>query len=249
MTDFDIFENDIVIFKKKNKIKDEDIIICRIDNSLIIKPIRETNEFFTFNSGNVKIKRKKMNVEIVGSVIDVIKINEERGREDKEKKEYALPLNKVLHGSAESVLKSFPSNSVDMVVTSPPYDSIREYNGFHFDLHKIGKEIYRVLKDGGVAVMVIQDQTKNFGKTLTSFKTVIDWCDNVGFKLFECNIYKKYGAEGAWWNKRFRVDHEYLPIFLKGDRPAFFEKESIKIPSKHGGKNNDWRGYETDQRC
>ena len=236
MTDFNIFENDLVIFKKKKNIRDEDIIICRIENSLIIKPIRETNDFFTFNSGDVKIKRKKENVKILGSVIDIIKINEKREGGDKKKVNDVLPLNKVLHGSAENILKSFPSNSVDIIMTSPPYDSIREYNGFQFDLHRIGKEVYRVLKDGGVAVVVIQDQTKNFGKTLTSFKTIIDWCDTIGFKLFECNVYKKYGAEGAWWNKRFRVDHEYLPIFLKGERPAFFDKEGIKIPSKHGGK-------------
>jgi site-specific DNA-methyltransferase (adenine-specific) len=84
--------------------------------------------------------------------------------------------------------------------------------------------------------MVIQDSTKNFGKSLTSFRTILDWCDNIGFKLFECCIYHKQGAEGAWWNKRFRVDHEYMPIFLKGDRPQYFNKEPLKIPSKHGGK-------------
>ncbi len=84
--------------------------------------------------------------------------------------------------------------------------------------------------------MVIQDQTKNFGKSLTSFRTIVDWCDSFGFKLFETVIYRKYGAEGAWWNKRFRVDHEYIPIFLKGERPRYFNKEHLKIPSKHGGK-------------
>ena len=144
--------------------------------------------------------------------------------------------NDVLCGQAEVVLKKFPADSVDIVVTSPPYDNIRDYNGFNLDLRSIGEELFRVLKDGGVVVMVIQDQTKNFGKSLTSFKTIIDWCDNVGFKLFETVIYKKYGAEGAWWNKRFRVDHEYIPIFLKGERPMFFYKEGLKIPSKHAGK-------------
>ena len=84
--------------------------------------------------------------------------------------------------------------------------------------------------------MVLQDQTVNFGKTLTTFRTMLDWCDRIGFKLFECAIYRKYGAEGAWWNKRFRVDHEYMPIFLKGERPQHFNKEPLKIPSKHGGK-------------
>jgi len=148
----------------------------------------------------------------------------------------ALPLDKIICGDTVEVMKKFPPNSVDIVVTSPPYDSVRDYKGFSLDLHASGKEIYRVLKNGGVAAMVIQDQTKNFGKSLTSFRTIIDWCDSFGFKLFETVIYRKYGAEGAWWNKRFRVDHEYIPIFLKGDRPQYFDKEHLKIPSKHGGK-------------
>jgi site-specific DNA-methyltransferase (adenine-specific) len=135
------------------------------------------------------------------------------------------------------LLKLVPADSVDLVVTSPPYDNVRDYIGnLNFDLHKTGEEIFRVLKDGGIAVMVIQDQTKNFGKSLTSFKTIIDWCDNIGFKLFETVIYRKHGSEGAWWTKRFRVDHEYMPIFLKGDRPNYFNKEPLKVPSKHGGK-------------
>lgn len=133
-------------------------------------------------------------------------------------------------------MKQLPDNSIDLVVTSPPYDEIRKYNEFSYDLHSAGKEIYRILKKGGIAIMVIQDQTKNFGKTLTSFRTIIDWCDNIGFKLFECIIYRKYGPEGAWWKLRFRVDHEYMPIFLKGERPQYFNKEPLKIFSKHGGK-------------
>ena len=146
-------------------------------------------------------------------------------------------LNNVYCGDCVELMKEVPDNSVDIVVTSPPYDQLRDYNGKPpFDLHKTGKEIFRILKNGGIAVMVIQDQTKNFGKSLTSFKTIIDWCDNIGFKLFETVIYRKHGSEGAWWTKRFRVDHEYMPIFLKGERPQYFNKENLKIPSKHGGK-------------
>lgn len=84
--------------------------------------------------------------------------------------------------------------------------------------------------------MVMQDQTRDFGKTLTTFKTIIDWCENIGFKLFECVIYRKNGPEGAWWKNRFRVDHEYMPIFLKGKKPQYFDKEPIKVRSKHGGE-------------
>ena len=236
MVDFDIFQGDYIIFKKKQKISDGDVVICKIDNSFVLKPFKETEKFITLNSGDVKIKRKKEDVKLLGTIIDKISSGDRNKKIEKNNLKKALPINKVICGRAEEVLKTFPSKSVDIVITSPPYDSIRDYKGFQLNLSAMGKQIHRVLKEGGVAVMVIQDQTKKFGKTLTSFKTIIDWCDNAGFKLFECNIYKKYGAEGAWWNKRFRVDHEYLPIFLKGERPLFFDKESIKIPSKHGGK-------------
>ncbi len=144
--------------------------------------------------------------------------------------------NKIIKGDCVTLMKKLPDNCIDMVVTSPPYDAIRTYEGFSFNLHETGEQLFRVLKEGGIAAMVIQDQTKNFGKSLTSFRTIVDWCDNIGFKLFECVIYRKHGTEGAWWKTRFRVDHEYIPLFLKGKRPQYFDKEPLKIPSKHGGK-------------
>jgi len=85
--------------------------------------------------------------------------------------------NKVICGDCVELMKKIPDNSIDLVVTSPPYDQLRDYKeNPPFDLHETGKEIFRILKEGGIAVMVIQDQTKNFGKSLTSFKTIIDWC-------------------------------------------------------------------------
>ncbi|MCL2743438.1 MAG: site-specific DNA-methyltransferase, partial [Planctomycetaceae bacterium] len=146
-------------------------------------------------------------------------------------------LNTITCGDCTELLLQVPDKSVDLVITSPPYDAIRDYKGKpEFDLHATGQQLFRILKDGGIAAVVIQDQTKNFGKSLTSFRMALDWCDSIGFKLFECLIYRKLGAEGAWWNKRFRVDHEYMMVFLKGDRPRYFDKEPLKIPSKHGGK-------------
>jgi len=145
-------------------------------------------------------------------------------------------INKIICGNSVDVLKNYDDNFFDLTVFSPPYDNLRDYNGYEFDMNKLGQELFRVTKEGGIVVMVIQDQTIDGHKTLTSFKTIIDWCDNIGFGLFECNIYKKQGKDGAWFTKRFRVDHEYIPIFIKGKRPNYFNKESVKIPSKHGGK-------------
>lgn len=144
--------------------------------------------------------------------------------------------NRVYCSNNIDVLRAISDNSVDIVITSPPYDDIREYKGnYKVDLTEIGKEVYRILKEGGIYAMVIQDQTKNFSKSLTSFRTAISHVDLIGFKLFETCIYQKLGNEGAWWSKRFRVDHEYIHIFLKGPKPQYFNKEPIKIPSKHAG--------------
>jgi DNA modification methylase len=145
-------------------------------------------------------------------------------------------INKIICGDSIEILNQYDNNFFDLTVFSPPYDGLRDYNGYAFDMHKLGEELFRVTKEGGIVVMVIQDQTIDGHKSLTSFKTIIDWCENIGFGLFECNIYKKQGKDGAWYSKRFRVDHEYIPIFIKGKRPNHFNKDGVKIPSKHGGK-------------
>ncbi|MFH0890613.1 MAG: transcriptional repressor LexA [Candidatus Liptonbacteria bacterium] len=245
MIDENINDGDVVLVRQQETAENGQKVVALIDNheatlkkfykergQIRLQPANKSMEPIIFRNGR--------DVSIQGIVLDVIReeraadiqLPEPRGQE----KYKELPVNKIICGDAIEVMKKFPPNSVDIVVTSPPYDAVRDYKGFSLDLHSAGKEIYRVLKDGGVAVMVIQDQTKNFGKSLTSFRTITDWCDSFGFKLFETVIYRKYGAEGAWWNKRFRVDHEYIPIFLKGERPQYFNKERLKIPSKHGGK-------------
>ena len=143
-------------------------------------------------------------------------------------------INEIICGNSVEVMKTIEDNSIDMVMTSPPYDDIRDYNGFDLNLHNTGKEVYRILKPGGVAVMVMQDAVKQYAKSLTTFKTIIDWCDNIGFKLFDTIIYNR---RGVWaWSHHFRLDHEYMPVFLKGERPLYFNKEPLKVPSKSAGK-------------
>ena len=140
-------------------------------------------------------------------------------------------------GDCLEVLADIPDESVDLTVFSPPYDGIRDYNGkWSLDFTALGKELNRVTRDGGMAAVVIGDGTKNFAKSLTTFRWAVNWVDNANWRLFECCIYARHGNPGAWWTKRFRVDHEYILLFLKGDRPKYFDKEPLKIASKHAGK-------------
>ena len=84
--------------------------------------------------------------------------------------------NKILNMDCLEGFKFVSDNSIDMVLTSPPYDSIRDYKKgeWSLDLHAVGAEIARVLTDGGICVMVIQDQTLDGRKTGTTFKTISD---------------------------------------------------------------------------
>lgn len=145
--------------------------------------------------------------------------------------------DKIVVGDCLNVLPWLAHDSVDLTVFSPPYDGIRDYNGdWAFDFQGLGRELYRVTKDGGICTVVVGDGTKNFAKSLTSFRLAVDWVDNAGWRLFECCIYQRAGNPGAWWSQRFRVDHEYILIFLKGRRPKTFQKEHLMVPSKHAGK-------------
>jgi len=240
-----IFDRDIVVIRKQPDAENGETVVALINNDEVtLKKIYKEKNRFRLQPANPNIKPIFVNeLTIQGKVTSVIRSFEELkeklgivSKKEKKQEIFKKQLNTIQCMDCVEGMKKLPDKSIDLMVTSPPYDGIRKYNGFNYNLHTAGKEIYRVLKDGGIAVMVIQDQTKNFGKSLTSFKTIIDWCDNIGFKLFETVIYKKHGGEGAWWTKRFRVDHEYMPIFLKGERPQYFDKEHLKIPSKHGGK-------------
>ena len=143
----------------------------------------------------------------------------------------------VIHtGNCTDILSQYPDDFFDLTIFSPPYDDIRNYHGYTLDMNSLGNELFRTTKEGGIVIMITQDQTKNFKKSLTSFRTIIDWCDNIGWKLFECVIYKKDGRPGVFWEKRFRVDHEYIPIFFKGDKPKYFNKDSVKVPCKYKGR-------------
>lgn len=131
--------------------------------------------------------------------------------------------------------ENLPDNSVHLTVTSPPYDAIRDYNGIgNLDLNELGKSLLKKTVDGGVCVIVIQDGTKNFKKSGTTARTICNWID-AGWNLWEVCIYDRPGRPGAWWSQRFRVDHEYILIFFKGEKPRYFSKEHMKIPTLNPG--------------
>lgn len=146
-------------------------------------------------------------------------------------------VNTIKTGDCLKLLAEYPDDFFHLTVFSPPYDGIREYDSkWSLDYQALGSELLRTSADGAVCAIVIGDGTKHFAKSLTTFRWAVDWCDRIGWKLFECCIYSRHGNPGAWWTQRFRVDHEYILLFFKGKRPRVFNKTPLMVDSKHAGK-------------
>lgn len=125
-------------------------------------------------------------------------------------------MNNVLCGDNVQVMKQLPDEIVDLVVTSPPYDNLRKYNGsFDFDVNAVSKELYRVVKDGGVVVWVVSDATIDGSESGTSFRTALTFLDN-GWKLHDTMIFKKKNPIPQIYRKRYRNDFEFMFVFVKG---------------------------------
>lgn len=124
-------------------------------------------------------------------------------------------LNKIYNMDCVEGLKKTPDCSIDLTVTSPPYDNLRKYNGFTWDFESVAKELYRVTKDGGVVVWVVGDSyDKRGSETLTSFKQAL-FFKEIGFNVHDTMIYQKNSYPFPPSN-RYYQQFEYMFIFSKG---------------------------------
>lgn len=128
-------------------------------------------------------------------------------------------LNKVIQGDCVEVMRSFPDSSVDMVLTSPPYDGLRDYKGYFFDFENTAKEIQRVLKNGGICVWIVADATVNGSETGTSFKQAL-YFKEIGMNIHDTMIWEKDSF--SFPNPtRYRHVFEYMFVLSKGAPKTF----------------------------
>jgi DNA modification methylase len=155
-----------------------------------------------------------------------------------------MELNKIYNEDCLVTLGKMPNEFLDFTLTSPPYDGIRNYQGFSFDFASVSKEIFRTTKSGGVVAWIVGDQTVKGSETGTSFKQALGFME-VGFRLHDTMIYQKSG-----WNfpanNRYHQTFEYIFIFSKGspktfnpikDRPNRYPGQ--KAHGMHRGKNEN----------
>lgn len=129
-------------------------------------------------------------------------------------------------GNCLDLLKKLPDNSIDLTVTSPPYDNLRNYKGYSFDFENIAKELYRVTKQGGIVVWVVNDATVKGSETGTSFKQALFFKD-IGFNIHDTMIWNKGSCQFPETIRYYPV-FEYMFIFSKGKPKTFNAIEDRK---------------------
>ena len=149
-------------------------------------------------------------------------------------------MNKLITGDNVAVLKRFPDDSVDFIFTSPPYDKRRTYEGFPpVDFVVLGRELRRVIKPNRPVAFVIQDGVEKKRRTGTSFRFIVDMMDRVGFYLWDCLIAHKTSAlPQPLHNPRLRMEHELVPIFVKGNNQHIHTFHAPLIPVKNPGEHH-----------
>lgn len=137
-------------------------------------------------------------------------------------------------GDCLDILREMEEDTIDCVITSPPYDNLRTYNGtldWSFDkFKKIALHLWRVVKEGGVVVWVVGDATIKGSETGTSFKQALYFME-LGFNLHDTMIYAKENYVPLTHN-RYEQEFEYMFIFSKGKPKTF---NPIKVACKYAG--------------
>lgn len=176
----------------------------------------------------------------------------------------------IILGECVNEMSKLPDSFIDLTVTSPPYDNLRDYNGYLFDFESVAKELYRITKKGGVVVWVVGDSVVKGSETMTSFKQAL-YFREIGFNLHDTMIYQKTGIPFPS-STRYLQCFEYMFVFSKGkpkttnllaDRPnatagqtrksrkyrtkdGSFVRGSEKPIKEYGTRLNIWK-YQTGQ--
>ena len=135
-----------------------------------------------------------------------------------------------------------PAESVDCVLTSPPYDNIRRYNGYTFDFANTAKQLTRLLAPGGVIVWNVADATHNGSESGTSMRQALHFMEQ-GLRLHDTQIYvKRNPMPTNQRTQRYHQAWEYLFVFSKGTPRVFCP---IMVDAKYSGMANmKYRGQD-----
>lgn len=147
-----------------------------------------------------------------------------------------LPLDTIILGDNCEVMRMMPSQSIDLVVTSPPYDDLRTYGGHSWDFYGVAWNLKRLLKPGGVIVWIVNDATKDGSETGTSMRQALHFKE-IGLNLHDTMIWKKDALRFPESNRYGQI-FEYCFVFSMGTPSVFnpiFDRENVSYGRKVSG--------------
>jgi site-specific DNA-methyltransferase (adenine-specific) len=139
-------------------------------------------------------------------------------------------------GRWQDVLADVPDGSVRLLLTSPPYDNARTYEGTQteiVDFGELARFALRVLCPGGVLAMVLDGAVNDGVQSVTPYRVICEWSAMEGWRFRQFLVYGRDGQCGAWGNGWFRRDHEPLLYFIRDGAPPVCNKVDLR---EHGGR-------------
>lgn len=148
-----------------------------------------------------------------------------------------MEIDKIYNCDCVDGMQQLDAESIDLVVTSPPYDKLRNYNGIwkswnHTKFMSVANELFRITKDGGVVVWNVNDQTEKGSKTGTSFRQALFFME-IGFNLNDVMIWQKTNPLPQVRQQRYNACYEFMFVFSKGKPKTF---NPIMRKTKYGGQ-------------
>ena len=126
--------------------------------------------------------------------------------------------NSIVCGDSVSIMGEMPDKCVDLAITSPPYDNLRDYKGYAFNFCAMADSLFRVIKEGGVLVWVVGDKIDG-GRSLTSFRQGI-FFQEIGFCMHDIMIYQKKNTPFMRSNA-YTNAFEFMFVLSKGKPKTF----------------------------
>lgn len=158
---------------------------------------------------------------------------------------------KLMNGNCLEMIRSIEKGSVDLTVTSPPYDDLRSYNGNNESWSEevwqnLLISLYRQTKEGGVVVWIVQDKCIKGSESGTSFKQAL-WAMRCGFRLYDTMIWNKPSPQAPTEGRYYDV-FEYMFIFSKGKPKSLNLLKDRKNKSAGSVSNKESRSCREDRK-
>ena len=120
----------------------------------------------------------------------------------------------IYNGDCADILPTL-SIAPALILTSPPYDNLRDYGGHGFDFDRVADALVTVMPEGGVLVWVVADATIDGSETGSSFRQALGFMER-GLKLHDTMIYLKKGNAGRTFERRHSSAFEYMFVCSRG---------------------------------